>query len=238
MLSLTHPSNSQVEMGIKNQIQTPKSLDLIREYGALDGVYLCGGWVRDYFIGKKPDKDIDVFIDCSPNQLQDLIKHLSRHGKVEYGQYGSPRFYSNEKDNHEYIDIVPFYNFMVSETPVSDIYSLLHNFDISANAIAIDLKKRILINPENGVQDIKDKILRAIRMDFPEKRVPNSKDLSTNTVFWFRLLHYQSCLGFSVESSTLKWIEENSWRIKDIDKFTNSFFQPMISEEMKNVLHL
>lgn len=214
------------------KFEFPEYIGLFKNYDELDDIYICGGYLRNYFLSGKPGKDIDVFIPCTQRQLRDLLDYLSDYGAIEYGQYGSPRFYPNE-DKGNYVDIIPFYNFIVSEDEITDITTLLNNFDFSANAIAYNLKTGILEDPTNGVADINNRILRAQRTDFPEKHLPAPINLSTNTVFWFRLLHYQNVLGFSFEENTLNWIMDNVWRYRDLDVFEKFFFDPSISIEMK-----
>lgn len=217
---------------INQEFEFPEYIGLFRNYSELDDIYICGGYLRNYFLSGKPGKDIDVFIPCTPKQLQALQTYLSDYGAIEFGQYGSPRFYPND-GHRNYVDIIPFYNFIVSEGEITDITSLLNNFDFSANAIAYNLKTGILEDPTNGVADINNRVLRALRTDFPEKYLPEPINLSTNTVFWFRLLHYKNVLGFTFEKNTRNWILDNTWRYKDLDIFKKYFFDPSISEEMK-----
>ena len=202
----------------------------------IEEMYICGGFLRDHLIDGTSGKDIDIFVNCTKEELTELTEFLSSYGKIEYGQYGSPRYYPFMADEGYYIDIVPFYNFIVADRPLTNIYELLNNFDFSANAIAYNIKNNSLYDPVNGIRDIRNKTIRAIRTDFPEKKVSESIDLSTNTVFWFRLLHFQNKLGFSFDSSTEKWIIENKWRYEELNKFSEHFFQPNISDEIKSKL--
>lgn len=213
----------------------PDSIKQIKEYSGIEDLFICGGYLRDFYSKGSYGKDIDIFVDCTPGQLKELMKHLMSFGRIDYGQYGSPRFYP-ESGNENYVDIVPFYNFIVSDHTITDIKDLLHNFDFSANALAYNIKTGELIDTENGLIDIDNRILRALRTDFPEKSIPANKDLSTNTVYWFRLLHYQNRLNFTFESGTEQWIIENAWRYKYIDLFRNTFFEPSISPQIKEII--
>ncbi len=218
---------------LKLDIPLPKILDPFKACDIPAEMYICGGYIRDYLIGGKPGKDIDIFVNCNKEELEDLTQYLLTYGRIEYGPYGSPRYYPFSKSGSHYIDIVPFYNFIVSEKQVTDINDLLHNFDFTANALAIDIRTKSLYNPEEGTKDINNRILRAIRTDFPEKSVSETIDLSTNTVFWFRLLHFQNKLGFTFDSNTEKWILDNRNRLKEIGRFTEYFFKPNISPDVK-----
>ena len=222
---------------INYKIDFPEYIDLFKNYDKLSNIFACGGCIRDYILSGKFNNDIDIFIPCSSSELTDLLNYLSLYGKIDLGQYGSPRFYPNEICG-KYVDIVPFYNFIVAEKEITDIRSLLKNFDFSANSIAYNLKTNELLNPNQGLEDISNKVLRALRTDFPEKSLPSPINLSTNSVFWFRLLHYQKNLGFTFDSNTRKWVIENAWRYKDLRQFKKYFFEPNISEEMKKQLDI
>lgn len=211
-------------------------MDIFKEIDAISEVYVSGGFMRDYIMGKPASKDIDIFINCSRAEIKKLVEFLVQYGKVVYGQYGSPRFFPNDFDGL-YVDIVPFYNFIVSKEPIKDIVSLLSNFDITANAIGYEIKSKTLYNPVGGIEDIRDGILRAVRLDFPEKPVSQEIGLSAVTVFWFRLLHYQSKLGFNFSQETEQWILENKWRYQDLEVFKQHFFEPLISERMIKLLN-
>lgn len=108
--------------------------NILFDYQDIKNFYVCGGYIRDYILYGNGGKDIDVFINCTIEELNILITYLEKYGRVVYGQYGSPRFYPNAIDGH-YVDIVPFYNFIVSPKPILTIDDLLKNFDFTANAI-------------------------------------------------------------------------------------------------------
>lgn len=210
-------------------------MDIFNEIDFISEVYVCGGFMRDYFMGKPVSKDIDIFINCSRAKMKNFVELLGQYGKVVYGQYESPRFFPDDF-KELYVDIVPFYNFIVPKESINDIESLLSNFDITANAIGYEIKSKTLFNPVRGIEDIRDGILRAVRLDFPEKPVSEEISLSAVSVFWFRLLHYQYKLGFRFSPETERWILENKWRYQDLDAFKQYFFEPLISERMNKLL--
>lgn len=102
--------------------------NILFDYQDIKNFYVCGGYIRDYILYGNGGKDIDVFINCTIEELNILITYLEKYGRVVYGQYGSPRFYPNAIDGH-YVDIVPFYNFIVSPKPILTIDDLLNNFE-------------------------------------------------------------------------------------------------------------
>lgn len=211
-------------------------LELFRSYPALSEIYLCGGCIRDYLMGRAPGKDLDVFVHCNRTELDTLLRYLARYGHLDYGPYGSPRFYPEGMDTH-YVDIVPFYNFIVSGEQMTDILTLLSHFDFTANALGYNLKTGEFYDPVGGMKDIQSRTLKAVRLDFPEKTVSPSIPLSAVSVFWFRLLHYQHKLDFRFDRQTEQWILANAWRYpRDIAAFEKYFFKPILSPRMSHLL--
>lgn len=199
-----------------------------------EDAFVCGGAVRNLCMGKDEVKDLDVFIDNRRVRFDEIVERLKKVGRVEYGQYGAPRLYIDEKE--PYIDIVPFTNFDGYGWPIDGVDDLLMNFDFTANAIGVNITTDAFHNPVGGIEDIKNKILRAVRLDFPEMPVSEKISLSAVTVFWFRLLHYQNKLGFAFDKATERWVLDNKHRLRDLDEFKHYFFEPQINARMKTKL--
>ena len=193
--------------------------------------YVCGGAIRNVLMGKADVKDLDLFINLPKERFGEVVEHLKKIGWVEYGQYGAPRLYIH--DEELYIDVVPFTNFSGYGYPIDTINGLLMNFDFTANAIGVNITTGEVYNPVNGIEDIEKKILKAVRTDFPEMPVSDNIPLSAVSVFWFRLLHYQVKLGFTLDEKTEQWIVENKHRMRDREMFVNYFFEPQLDERMK-----
>lgn len=219
---------------INDHLLSNEIVSIIKKYNYIHDIYICGGYLRNLLMGIDV-KDIDVFVNCDEVRFKKFLEYLRNFGTIEYGQYGSPRFYY-KNNKIQYVDIVPFYNFIVGRNKVTNVNELLDNFDFTANALAWNIHETVLIDPLNGQKDIHDKIIRAVRLDFPEKQVSSSIDLSAVSVFWFRLLHYQNKLNFTFERKTQNWIVKNKWRFKDINTFKKYFFSPNISDEYLQII--
>jgi hypothetical protein len=205
-------------------------LNFIEEYEN-ESIFLCGGCIRNIILGKVTGiKDLDMFVQTSENGFNDFLKRLREFGHIQYGQYGSPRLYISGDKEH-YVDIVPFYNFIVSKEPINTIFDLLHNFDFTANALAINVKNKKFYDPVNGVDDIENRILRAVRLDFPDRTISWEIRISTLSVFWFRLMSYQAKLNFTFDEMTFNWLKSNKYRYEDLDMFKKYFFTPNLSNE-------
>lgn len=223
---------------IADKILNNESVRLIKDScGDLLGenAFVCGGAIRNLCMGRDDVKDLDVFIDNRKVRFNEIIDRLKKIGRVEYGQYGAPRLYIDGKD--PYIDIVPFTNFDGYGCPIDGVDDLLMNFDFTANAMGVNIMTGDFYDPVNGVKDIENKVLRAVRLDFPEMPVSDKIALSAVSVFWFRLLHYQNQLGFAFDEATELWIIDNKYRLCDLDEFKKYFFEPKISAQMMEKLH-
>lgn len=223
---------------IADKILNNESVRLIKDScGDLLGenAFVCGGAIRNLCMGRDDVKDLDVFIDNRKVRFNEIIDRLKKIGRVEYGQYGAPRLYIDGKN--PYIDIVPFTNFDGYGCPIDGVDDLLMNFDFTANAMGVNIMTGDFYDPVNGVKDIEDKVLRAVRLDFPEMPVSDKIALSAVSVFWFRLLHYQNQLGFAFDEATELWIIDNKYRLCDLDEFKKYFFEPKISAQMMEKLH-
>ena len=223
-----------MKIQLKQRILNNESVRLIKDAcGELLGenAFVCGGTIRNLCMGRNEMKDLDVFIDDRKVQFDEVVDRLKKVGRVEYGQYGAPRLYIDGKEPH--IDIVPFTNFDEYGRPIHGVDDLLKNFDFTANAIGVNILTGEFHNPVGGEEDIWKRILRAVRLDFPEMPVSDKIVLSAVSVFWFRLLHYQVKLGFTFDEATEQWIIENKYRIRDKKMFTKYFFEPQIDERIK-----
>lgn len=186
--------------------------------------YLAGGSVRDSILDKnKKLKDVDLFI--SQKCFSDIENIVRNTGKYILNPFGSLRWYPNEAQEF-YYDIIIIEKFYNGLWKCENIIDVLNQFDITANAVAFDLKTKTFYNPNNGLLHIKRKELRAIRFDYPEINISEEISLSRNTVLWFRYNYYAKKLGFSVDELTQKWIDENRIRETEKQLFTQHFFNP------------
>ena len=193
----------------------------------INGIYLAGGAVRDAFL--RPDfhaKDLDVFL--TPAAFDKVYVYLKKHGNLFVNQFGTHRWqaYGDVEFYYDIIVIPEFYNGLWICRNITDA---LNQFDITVNAIAFDLLLGTFYDPQNGLLDIKQRILKAVRFDYPEISVSKNISLSRNTVLWFRYIHYARKLDLRIESITALWIESNSFREASKEEFALHFFSPSIA---------
>ena len=157
-------------------------LDIIRA-STENTFFIAGGTIRDTLSGiDKTIKDIDILLTAEG--FENIAGFLSSNGIVVKNQFGTNRWFPQNETNF-YYDFIPIPNFYNGLWVCRDITDALNQFDITANAVAFDLFNGRFYNPQNGYDDIKNKVLRAIRFDFPELLVSAEIDISRLSVLWF-----------------------------------------------------
>lgn len=198
----------------------------IIQQNEIEGVYLAGGAIRNVLVDPDlPTKDLDIFI--SPCAFDILRDHLQRNGNLARNQFQTYRWHAHV-DRGFYYDIIVIPEFYNGLWKCRNIIDALNQFDITANALAFDLLNGAFYNPQNGLLDIEQKILRAVRFDYPEIPVSKKIFLSRNTVLWFRYRHYATKLNFSIDPITAFWLQENAFRGESMAEFTQHFFKPSL----------
>ena len=153
-------------------------------------IYLVGGAVRDELLGREcSDKDY-VVVGSSPEEMKSL--GFSEVGNTfpvflhpETGEeYALARREAKEGEGYK--------GFSCAFTPDVTIKEDLARRDLTINAIAKDVDTGEYIDIFDGIQDIKDKMLRATTQSFVE-----------DPLRALRLARFSAQLNFSVEEDTL-----------------------------------
>lgn len=130
-------------------------------------IYLVGGFVRDHFMGKTPNDKDYVVVGSSPDEMVSLgFKQVGADFPVflhpETGdEYALAR--TERKQGFGYKGFQCDWNGVTLEEDLS-------RRDLTINAIAWDCSRNLgkVHDPFNGIQDIKDKILRPVSQAFQE----------------------------------------------------------------------
>jgi tRNA nucleotidyltransferase/poly(A) polymerase len=190
------------------QIRDYAFVSVIEELGG--SVYSVGGAVRDKILGRK-SKDLDILITGIP--LTKLAQELQAFGKVsEVGEsFGIIKLII---DGEELDIAIPrterkvgagHHGFEVNSDHNLSVEDDLIRRDFTINAIAEDADGN-LIDPYNGVNDIKNKLLRAVNPDaFIE-----------DPLRMLRAVQFAVRFGFAIEPKTLQMIRENACLIKEV----------------------
>ena len=179
--------------------------------------YLVGGFVRDIFLGRNEKKDIDIMVIGSAMELANNLKrNLNNSKNIQfYKNFGTAMLEWKEF----IIEIVgarkESYN-LNSRKPIVEIGTIdddQKRRDFTINSLAIGLNKNNfgkLIDPFNGVEDIKNKIVRT--------PLNPDKTYSDDPLRMFRAVRFSSQLNFKIEAKSFKSIKKNIHRVEIISK--------------------
>ncbi len=182
---------------------------------ALEGAgfeaYAVGGCVRDFVLGREPS-DWDITTNAKPEEIQKIFAK-----SVYENDFGTVAI--NTESENENLKIIEITTYRLEEK-YSDkrhpdevkftkkLEDDLARRDFTINAIAYDGKK--FIDPFSGQEDIKNKIIRAVRE--PEKR------FNEDALRLMRAARFAVQLNFSIEPETAEAIKNNSNDIVAISK--------------------
>ena len=177
--------------------------------------YVIGGFVRDYMLQRGNAKDIDVVAVGSGIELaKEVSKLLPNKPKVSiFKNYGTAmlraddielEFVGARKESYEENSRNP----AVEGGTLEDDQN---RRDFTINAMALSLQDEnfgALLDPFNGIQDLKDKIIRT----------PLDPDItySDDPLRMLRAIRFATQLNFKIEEKSFQAITENSERIKII----------------------
>jgi hypothetical protein len=185
-------------------------------------VYVAGGVLRDIVLGRENEpEDFDFFL--SGEGLQHALGFLAEHGEITEGPFGSPRWLPPRR-TQAYCDLVPIRSFFNGLWQCENIVDVLNQFDFTGNAIAVNLRTGEFHNPQNGLRDLSHRVMRAVRLDYPDEPIRPGHELTRTSVLWFRILHYAAKLKLTIEHITMQWLRVNMKCSKDAGVFTRTFF--------------
>ncbi len=186
-------------------------------------VFLVGGAVRDWFL-KKDCKDYDIATNAEPDQVQKLFRKTIptgiEHGTVTILYKGEQIECTTFRCEADYSD---------GRHPnalnyVKTIEEDLSRRDFTMNAIAINLKDGSIVDPFNGIKDIKAKIIKTVGN--PQLRF-NEDGLRP-----IRAIRFAAQLGFTIEKETLNAIPLSIGVCKkiSIERFRDEFVKILKTE--------
>jgi poly(A) polymerase len=177
--------------------------------------YVIGGFVRDFLLQRDFRKDIDIVAVGSGIDLaQKVSSLLPKKPKVQvFKTYGTAmlrfdeidiEFVGARKESYQHDSRNP-----LVETGTLEDDQNRRDFTINALALSLDEDNYgTLVDPFNGVQDLKNKIIRT----------PLNPDItySDDPLRMMRAIRFASQLNFTIEEESLKAIERNKDRIRII----------------------
>ena len=179
--------------------------------------YVIGGFVRDFILQRGSAKDIDIVaIGSGIDLAKQVARNLPNNPKVQvFKTYGTAmlRF---EDIEIEFVGARKESYHEDSRNPIVENGTLeddQNRRDFTINALALDLSEEKfgdLLDPFNGIQDIKNAIIRT----------PLNPDItySDDPLRMMRAIRFATQLHFKIEEASLKAISKNKHRIEIITK--------------------
>ncbi len=172
-------------------------------------LYLVGGAVRDYILGK-PNHDYDFTTDAMPMEIKAMFRKTIdtgiKHGTVTVlfrGESFEITTFRSEGEYHDgrHPDSVRF---------IRSLDEDLKRRDFTINALAADLESGMIIDRHSGIKDLMDHRIRAI--GDPEER------FREDGLRLMRACRFASKLGFDIEEETFNAMRRMHSCIANVSK--------------------
>ncbi len=186
--------------------------------------YFVGGCVRDLLLGRTPN-DWDVTTNALPDQIQAIFTDTFYEN--DYGTVGVKT--ASEDERLAIVEVTPYR----TESGYSDhrrpdhisfgtsLYEDLARRDFTINAIALDESKGHLVDPYDGIKDIKDRLVRAVGNA--------SERLSEDALRMLRAVRFVAELSFGIDGGTAQAISEHAKHLGDVSR-------ERVREELSRIL--
>lgn len=165
----------------------------IKEKGG--SLYLVGGAVRDELLGREVHDEDYLVVGISQEEFEELFPNAYKRGKffgvydIEGKEFALARKERKEGTGHKGFEIIAGKEITLEED--------LSRRDITINAIAKNVLTAKIEDPYNGIEDIRNKIIRATTKFFKE-----------DPLRVYRVARFAASLDFKVEEKTLKMMKE------------------------------
>ncbi len=179
--------------------------------------YVIGGYVRDYILKRDDSKDIDIVAVGSGIDLAKKVSELlPGNPKITiFKNYGTAMLKTGQIEL-EFVGARKESYQEDSRNPAIEEGTLIddqNRRDFTINAMALSLQEESfgdLLDPFNGIQDLKDKIIRT----------PLDPDItySDDPLRMLRAIRFATQLQFTIEKNSFNSIIKNAERIKIISK--------------------
>ena len=177
--------------------------------------YVIGGYVRDYFLNRVDDTDIDFVCVGDGIALAKEVSHqIPEHPKVQFFKTYGTAMLKHKKSQLEFVGARRESYTQESRNPEVKPGTLVddqNRRDFTINALAISLNREdlgTLIDPFNGLKDLENKIIRT----------PLNPDItfSDDPLRMLRAIRFASQLNFKIEENTFNAIKSNADRLRII----------------------
>ena len=198
-------------------------IDLSRQLTA--PLYVVGGYVRNFLIDGTVSTDVDL---CSNVERQELVFALEKTGFKIVAEYPRTRtiLFTDENQKYEFTAMrVDGYTGGEHKPIITvftdDIVEDARRRDFKCNAIYYDVKSEKIIDPLNGLEDIKNKVLDTVKN--PDQVFCN------DGLRLMRLARFTGELGFTPTREVMISAKKYADNILEIAK-------ERVTEELKRIL--
>lgn len=188
--------------------------------GASFEAFLVGGCVRDLLMGRKPN-DFDVTTNATPEQIIALFPktfYENNYGTVGVVTCGEENLPACSDESVKIVEVTPYRlesTYSDNRHPDEVIWSThveddLRRRDFTCNAIAYNPITGEVVDPFDGIKDIKDKIIRSVGS--PDTR------FNEDALRLMRAIRLMSQLDFDIHPVTRESIEKNSHLLNNVSR--------------------
>lgn len=166
-------------------------------------LYLVGGAVRDDLLGKTTHDEDYCVTGITAEKFQEIFPEAHIRGKafavfdIDGKEFAMARTESKQGIGHK--------EFEIKTDPRITIEQDLARRDITINAIAKDVLTQEIIDPFNGREDLKNKVIKATTEHFKE-----------DPLRVYRVARFAAQLGFEVEEKTINQMRELKSELKSL----------------------
>ena len=159
-------------------------------------IYLVGGAVRDLLISRlSPDFDFAL-----PSNGISLARKVANHLDADFLPLDDERdtgrvVVTNEDGTRTFLDFAAYRGANLEED--------LRARDFTINALALNLRDNTIIDPLNGANDIRAKVIRAC----------SSTSLSDDPVRILRAVRQAAAFGFTIDKPTREWMKQSTGQL-------------------------
>lgn len=175
------------------KIKNDKIINLIKECAKNTDIYLVGGAIRDFYLGKENfDKDIIVSTDA-------------RSFAEELAEIFDASFVALDEENKIYrLVLKDKINYIDVANPIgATLTDDLKRRDLTINSVAINLRTFEIIDLNDGIKDLKEKKIRQI----------SEKNFLDDPLRLLRACRFQAMLGFEIDSELIQIIKKHASKI-------------------------
>lgn len=195
-----------------------KILEEVTEVMKPNPVYAVGGCVRDHILGIEP-KDYDFCTPAEPDEIERLIRADKMRAYLTGKRFGTLGCKVKVDGKYHMVEITTFrkeeYKPKDRKPKVEYVETIredLSRRDFTINALAMKLEggKIKIIDPFNGRQDIKNKLIKCVGI--PKHR------FKEDPLRMLRAIRFAARFNFCIDTLTHKKIRSGAITILDISK--------------------